>query len=82
MWSDIRNPEIYDAAVKLARGSYQRNILAGSESLSGSTLRGAARNYSGRYRASAANLLERCRNAGLPIREEIRAHGRRVLVIG
>lgn len=82
MWSDIKDPAIYDEAVKLARGSYQRDILAGREALSGATLRGAAKNYSGRYRASAANLLKRCQEAGLPVREEIRAHGKRVVVIG
>lgn len=79
MYSEIRDTRIYDAAMKLARGRYQREILAGVHSLSGSTLQG---NYSPRYRASAANLLDRCRNAGLAVREEIRQHGKRVLVIG
>lgn len=78
-YSEIRDPRIYDEAMKLARGVYQRALLAGRHSLSGSTLRG---NYSPRYRQSAANLLERCRNAGLAVREEIRQHGKRVLVIG
>lgn len=71
-----------DAALRLCRGDYQRNLIRGIESLSGSTLRGKAARYHGRYMASARNLIERCRAAGIAIRETRGAHGKRTLVIG
>jgi len=69
-------------ALDLARGCYQWGILTGRENLSGSSLRGKARNYSGHYSLSAGRLLSRCRAAGIPIDEVVGPHNRRVLVIG
>lgn len=78
----IDDPAALDAALDIARGEYQRNVLRGIESLSGSTLRGRARNYSGKYAASRRNLLDRMTAAGVPWREERGAHGKRILVLG
>lgn len=68
-------------ALMLARGDYQENLIDGVESLSGSTLKGAAKQYAGRYKASAASLIERLRAAGLHAQEARGAHGKRILVI-
>jgi hypothetical protein len=78
----VSTPAALAAALPLARGSYQEAILRGSESLSGSTLRGRAKSYSGRYRASAQSLVARLAAAGISVREERQDHGRRVLVLG
>jgi hypothetical protein len=68
--------------LSLARGCYQRNLLRGScESWSGSTLRGLARTYSGRYAQSRAALVERIQRAGYAIRWLTGERGRRVLSI-
>lgn len=82
MYADIRDESVLASALALCRGSYQRDILTGREALSGATLRGLAAKYSMRYRDSAAAILRRCRDAGLPVREERRAHGKRVVVVG
>jgi len=82
MFAQVKDPAVLDAALALCRGTYQRDLLMGREAISGSTLKGKARSYSGRYRQSAQQLLSRCRNAGLPITEEVQDHNRRVLVIG
>lgn len=81
-YSEIRDPQAYDAAHALARGCYQRAVLAGSEALSGATLRGRARSYGARYAASRQALLGRVRAAGIACTVERRAHGKLVLVIG
>lgn len=81
-YAEHNNVEVLRAALALARGCYQRNLLMGREALSGATLRGRAKQYSGRYRDSADNLLRRCRQAGLPITEVRREHNKRVLRIG
>ena len=81
-WVEIVDYAAYFDALRLARGSYQRNILRGFESLSGSTLRGKAVSYSGRYRRSSAALLERVAHEGIPWHERIGDHGRRILVLG
>ena len=82
MYSEINNQDVYDAALKLCRGSYQEAILYGSEALSGATLRGKALSYKPRYQASSTALIDRCQAARLNVREEIREHGKRVVVIG
>jgi len=79
---EINDPAVHVAALTFARGRYQVNLLNGVESLSGSTLRGSARDWGAHYKESRTNLLERIQKAGLPVREEIRDHGRRVLVFG
>jgi hypothetical protein len=83
-WSIVRDRAAYDRAWKLARGCYQRALLAGSENLSGSTLTGVAASYGPRYADSRRNLIARIRAAGIPI-GEIRgpSPGRaRILTIG
>ena len=81
-YSEVNDAPVFEAALKLCRGSYQRSLLFGSHSLSGATLRGKAKRYGGRYAYSAAMLMARLANAGLAVREERRAHGKRVVVIG
>lgn len=74
-------PNTLETALRVARGCYQRNIIRGVEALSGSTLRGRAARYRGRYKGSAANLLARLRTAGFHVTERRESHGKRVLVI-
>lgn len=81
-WSAALDVDAYRDALELAKGSYQVAILQGSEALSGSTLRGAAKRYSGRYQASVRGLLRRLENAGIDVREvRQRRGGARVLVV-
>lgn len=74
--------DMYERALKLCRGEYQRNIIRGNEAVSGSTLKGAAKKYWGSYRESVESLLKRCEKAGIVFTFETAAHGRKVLVIG
>lgn len=78
----IHDQTVLEAALGLCRGSYQRNILLGREALSGATLKGKAKQYGGRYKASAASIIAKCQRAGLPVREESGPHGKRLVVIG
>lgn len=78
----INDINVLEQALRLCRGSYQRDILLGRESLSGSTLKGKAKSYGGRYKASAASILRKCQLAGLPVSEEAGKHGKRLVVIG
>lgn len=82
MYSEIKCEKAFAAALQLARGSYQEAILYGSEALSGGTLRGKAKEYSGRYCRSAQNLLSRMTAAGIPWSEKRGKYGKRILVIG
>ncbi len=82
MYAIIKDKRVLKKALALARGSYQRNILLGHESLSGATLRGKARDYSGRYKDSARSIMKRCQAAGLPVYEVVAEHNKRVVVIG
>ena len=82
MWTEIRSQGALQAALQLAKGSYQASILHGWESLSGSTLKGRAKKYGARYQASIRSLLRRMTEAGIPHAERRGDHGRRVLVIG
>ena len=82
MWTIIKDAEAHRKALELARGSYQRDLLNGYENLSGSSLRGKARQYAGRYQASARNLLARMTAAGIHWSESVGAHNARLLVIG
>lgn len=54
-------------ALKCARGRYQRNLVEGNESWNGSTLRGKARAWISRYRASRDALLVRLKKADLDV---------------
>jgi hypothetical protein len=76
------DPAAVERAHALAKGSYQHNTIDGIEVLSGGTLRGKAKNYGIRYKQSAANLISRCRSAGIPVSETVGDHGKRILVIG
>jgi hypothetical protein len=63
--SNIETESIMEQALGLARGSYQRNLIRGFETWSGSSLRGRAAEYAGRYSTSRSNLLDRIEGAGL-----------------
>lgn len=78
----INDQTTLDAALKLSRGCYQSAILLGREALSGATLRGKAKRYGDRYKASAKNIIRRCQANGLKVREEIGSHNKRIVVIG
>lgn len=79
-WSEIA-PDVLAAALPLARGCYQRNLLRGRESLSGSTLRGKAQRFGGRYAGSRRSLLGRLRGAGFRVSVRTAEHGARLLVV-
>jgi len=81
-WTIVRNEEALQQALKLAKGCYQTGLLLGHENLSGSTLRGVAKNFGGKYATSRHNLLDRLQAAGIPFHEETGEHNRRLLVIG
>ena len=78
----VYDASVQEAALRLCKGSYQRNIVLGRESLSGSTLKGKAKNWSMKYAHSRNALLLRFKEAGLSVHEEQQDHGRRVLVFG
>ena len=78
----INDTAVLDQALSLCRGSYQRDVLLGRESLSGSTLKGKAKSYGGKYKASAASILRKCQLAGLAVREESGPHNKRLVVVG
>lgn len=69
-------------ALSCCRGKYQTNVVMGHEPMSGSTLKGRARQYAGRYAASRDNMLRRMRRTGVLFHVAVRDHGRKVLVIG
>lgn len=72
-----------EMALAVAAGSYQRSLILGHEALSGATLRGRAKKWSGRYADSARGLKGRLDDAGIPWCEARRRRGgRRMLVIG
>lgn len=71
----------FNKAMEVARGKYQQNLLLGLESLSGSTLRGKAKQFQHRYQTLRDELFERMQGAGVVFSEQ-RINRRRVLVIG
>jgi hypothetical protein len=73
--------DVLGIALGCARGCYQRAVILGEESLSGSTLRGKAAQYGAHYARSRRNLIARLRKAGLQVDETRGARGRRILVI-
>lgn len=81
-FSLILNDAALEMALKCARGCYQRNVLRGIEALSGSTLKGKAARYKGRYMGSIRNLLDRCRAMGVEVGEVRGSKGKRILTIG
>jgi hypothetical protein len=78
----VHDQKQLEAAIKLARGCYQINILNGVEAISTATLRGKARKFSDRYKISSKNLLERCKKNGISIQEVRGENNKRILVIG
>jgi hypothetical protein len=81
-WTRIACPEAETAALALCRGTYQRDLVLGCESLSGSTLKGAAKKFGGKYARSRADLLARMTAGGVKWSEEKGERGARILVIG
>jgi hypothetical protein len=79
VWSDVEVHSL-KRLLSFAKGSYQRNLIEGSESVSGSTLKGRAAKYSGRYAASSRALIERLRKADYLVCVE-RRDRRNILVI-
>ena len=77
-----KNDKAVQAALKLARGPYQRDIITGHEAMSGATLTGKAAEYGGKYKESRDNLIARLRAGGVPVAETRGAHNKRILVIG
>jgi hypothetical protein len=79
----IHNDEsAVNLALQLCKGDYQRDLILGSESLSGATLKGKAKQFSGKYKQSRDAILNRMTNAGIPWREITGPHSKRILVIG
>lgn len=81
-WAEINDQEVFENALTLAKGEYQEALLHGTENLSGSTLKGKARTYGARYKASREALLQRMTEAGIPWTERKGERGKRILVIG
>lgn len=81
-WTVVLDEAAVEKALGLCRGSYQRALVEGRENLSGSTLRGRAASYGGRYAVSRRNLLARLEAHGVSVGEERGAHNARLLVIG
>lgn len=82
MWTLVNDPAALNEALKLARGCYQRNLLLGFENLSGSSLRGKAGRYRGKYAISRNNLLDRLSAKEVPFKEIKGPHNARILVLG
>jgi len=70
-----------ERAYEFCRGGYQRGLIAGRENLSGSSLRGKAKNWGIRYLQSRRALLNRLDAAGLVVGETTGAHNARLLTI-
>ena len=81
-WTIEHDQNAMDLAMEQTKGSYQENLVLGFENLSGSTLKGTARSYGGKYAQSRAALLKRLDAAGIPHGEFRGPNGRRELVIG
>jgi len=80
-WAITRNHEVLHLALTQAKGPYQRAVLEGRHSLSGSTLQGKARKYHTRYQVSIARLLERVKAVGVRVSEKRDEHGSRILLL-
>lgn len=78
----INDQSALTAALKLARGSYQRGIIHGHYALSGADLKGKAKKYGGHYARSRGAVLARVRAAGIKVGEIVGSHNKRILVIG
>lgn len=74
--------EAQAAALKLARGTYQKAIVTGEARLSGADLKGEAGRWGARYAGSRAALFGRIAASGIPYRECKGDHGFRYIVWG
>jgi len=81
-WVDVRDEKALERALDLCKGEYQRNLVLGYESLSGSTLRGASVRWNSKYYASRDSLIKRLRDSGIQVSERRDECRRRILVIG
>jgi hypothetical protein len=81
-WTIVTDEKAFKAALKLTKGIYQYGFICGYQNLSCSTLRGKASMYSGRYKQSQQNVLDRMTAAGIPWCEQRGSHNKRLLVIG
>lgn len=79
-WIDFEEGAECSECLEFARGCYQRALLLGWEAWSGSTLKGKAKAFGGRYAASREGLVERLERAGFEVRFETRMR-RKVAVI-
>lgn len=81
-YSIIKNEDEKEKALALAKGSFQENLIYGSEALSLATLKGKARYYGAKYAQSRNNFLRRLTDNGVKWSEQLGAHNKRILVIG
>jgi hypothetical protein len=81
-WSDLSGVPVEkrEDLLACARRSYQRDLILGRQAHSGSTLKGAAARYIGRYRKSRDNLISRIEDAGFDV-EIVTRNRRHILVI-
>jgi hypothetical protein len=79
--STLITPKARAAAFDCATGHYQRSVLLGDATWSGSELTGTAARYGGRYRDSREALLGRLQEAGLSVERTTGARGRIVVVV-
>jgi hypothetical protein len=79
-WTQIK-ASIIDEALRHCKGCYQRDIVLGYQALSGSTLKGKAKKWGGKYYRSRLNLIFRLRANGFNVWERTGLHNRRILVI-
>lgn len=72
---------VRDAALALARGCYQRDLVWGWARWSGADLKGKAKKWGAKYARSRANLVGRLLANGFQVEEIKRAHGLRTMHI-
>ena len=68
-------------AFSLAHGRYQRGLAGGLQKWSGGDLKGKARRWGAKYRASRGALLQRWGTAGIHVEEVTGPRGLRVKVL-
>lgn len=81
-WTEIKDEKVLDKALAVCKGHYQRNVVLGHEPLSGSTLRGKAKEWSASYARSRRNLINRMLDSGITVGIRIAERGKKVLVLG
>jgi len=81
-WVVVHDFDALEKALKLAKGSYQKNLLLGFESMSGSSIKGSAKKYSYKYHVSRQHLIARVESVGIKIGTMFGNHGAKLLVVG